>query len=235
MKNRYLWSALIFPPVLFLLTTALISLFYGISGVTDSEEIARLVTSNIPLVLLITQLLILCLLVGILRKEKEGIFRFRTNAEQVLKVRREVLSGVALGAFLAGMYILLLSPIHTYLQITFGDYVPAGQVMLGLSGGSVVAFFIANVALAPFVEERLYRGYGVLKLKTLFGSTKAVLISSLFFGLLHWMGGFWYMVLTGGVIGLIFGTITVKRQNIILVFSAHLSLNIIEFVYIALL
>ena len=42
------------------------------------------------------------------------------------------------------------------------------------------------------------------------------------------------MVMTGGVVGLLFGALAIKRGNIILVFVAHLSLNVVEFVYVTL-
>ena len=52
------------------------------------------------------------------------------------------------------------------------------------------------------------------------------------FGLLHWVGGLWYMLMTGILVGLPFALIAVKRKNILWVFIAHLTLNLIEFIYI---
>lgn len=230
-KNKRLWLLLALPPIFFLLVIIAFSIFYSISGVTDSDEIVSRITGNIPLLLLVVQIFIFALLVVILRKEEQKVFDFGWINGKDSGIVREISLGLMIGIGLGVVYIFWLSPLHVYLQSTFGDYVPAGQVLSGL-GGSAVIFFLANVLLAPFVEERLYRGYALTQLKQRFGTGKAIVISSVFFGLLHWMGGFWYMVITGGVVGLLFGVLAVKRGNIVLVFVAHLSLNIVEFLYV---
>ncbi len=231
--NKHVWLLLILPPIFFLFVTIAFSVFYSISGVTDSNEISSRITENIPWLILTVQLLMLALLVKLLHREGQKIFDFGWINGKKLNLLREVLLGGAIGVGLGLAYIFWLSPLHVYLQTAFGDYVPAGQVLSGL-GGSVIIFFLANILFAPFVEERLYRGYALTRLTQKFGNRKAIIISSIFFGLLHWMGGFWYMILTGGVVGLLFGALAVKRGNIVLVFVAHLSLNIVEFLYIAL-
>lgn len=231
--NKRLWLLLILPPIFFLLVIIMLFVFNSISGITDSNEISSRIMGNIPLLLFIVQILIFGFLTVVLRKEKQKVFDFGWIKSQDSSILCEISLGAIIGAGLGFAYIFWLSPLHVYLQTAFGDYVSAGQVLSGL-GGSVIVFFLANVLLAPFVEERLYRGYMLTQMKQRFGGGKAIIISSLFFGLLHWMGGFWYMVITGGVIGLLFGTLAVKRGNIVLVFVAHLSLNIVEFLYIAL-
>lgn len=231
--NKHLWSLLILPPIFFLLVTVAFSIFYGISGITDPDEISSRITGNIPFLLLVVQVLMLVLLVLVLHKEKQNIFDFGWIKGRDSSISHEISLGSIIGVSLGLAYIFGLSPLHVYLQSTFGDYVPAGQVLSGL-GGSIIIFFFANVLLAPFVEERLYRGYSLTQLKYRFGAGRAIAISSLFFGFLHWMGGFWYMILTGGVLGLLFGVLAIKRGNIVLVFVAHLTLNIVEFLYVAL-
>lgn len=229
---KRVWLLLILPPAFFLLVAAAFSVFYSISGITNPDEISSRITDNIPLLLLAVQLLILAFLAVMLRK-KQHIFDFGKINSQDSSVVREGFLGAIIGIGLGVAYIFWLSPLHIYLQTNFGDYVPTGQVLVSL-GGSAIIFFLANVLLAPFVEERLYRGYALTQLKQRFGTGKAIIISSVFFGLLHWMGGFWYMVITGGVLGLLFGTLATKRGNIVLVFTAHLALNIVEFLYVAL-
>jgi uncharacterized protein len=230
MHKKFLWNSLVVPPILFLFTIVGLSVFYSISGVTDSDQISVQINSNIPVVLLIVQVLLLGFVTILLRKQK--LFNLGWAQAKDAGLLKECTWGVILGIGLGLAYITCLSPLHAYLQATFGDYVPAGQVLTALGGGMVV-FFIANVLLAPFVEERLYRGYALTELSQRFGNTKAIIISSVFFGLLHWMGGLWYMVLTGGVIGILFGILALKRGSIVLVFAAHLALNFVEFVYVA--
>ena len=112
-----------------------------------------------------------------------------------------------------------------------GDYVPPGE-LTGALGAALVPFFLANVLLAPFVEESLYRGYALDRLRQRYGLALAVVISCAFFGLLHWAGGFWYILLTGFVAGGLFAGLRVWRRTLIAPFAAHLALNILEFVWI---
>ena len=111
-----------------------------------------------------------------------------------------------------------------------GDYVPAGSVLPAISG-SIGVFFIANVILAPWVEETLYRGYAIPVLTTHFGVAGAVAISCLLFGLLHWPGGIWYILLTGVVVGGTFAGLFLWRDGVLTPFVAHLTLNLVEFFY----
>ncbi|MBK9643387.1 MAG: CPBP family intramembrane metalloprotease [Saprospiraceae bacterium] len=93
-------------------------------------------------------------------------------------------------------------------------------------------FFIANVLFAPFVEESLYRNYTLSKFLEKYSQTKSIIITVIMFGLLHWVGGIWYMLMTGLIVGLPFAIIATKKKNIVWVFVAHLTLNILEFIYI---
>jgi membrane protease YdiL (CAAX protease family) len=141
------------------------------------------------------------------------------------------LGGVLTGAIIAILYIYLFSPLQTYLQINIGDYVPAGETMTSL-GKQTIPFFIANVLLAPFVEESLYRNYSLTRFLENYSQIKSIIMTVIMFGLLHWVGGLWYMLMTGIIVGLPFALIAVKRKNILWVFIAHLTLNFIEFIYI---
>jgi hypothetical protein len=53
------------------------------------------------------------------------------------------------------------------------------------------------------------------------------------FGVLHWTGGLWYMVLTGLVAGGSFTALALWRGGLVAPFAAHLTLNMIEFAYAA--
>jgi membrane protease YdiL (CAAX protease family) len=109
--------------------------------------------------------------------------------------------------------------------------VPAGETMTVL-GKQTIPFFIANVLFAPFVEESLYRNYTLTRFLEKYSSTKSIIVTVTMFGLLHWVGGLWYMLMTGLLVGLPFAIIATKRKNIVWVFVAHLTLNLFEFIYI---
>lgn len=89
-----------------------------------------------------------------------------------------------------------------------------GQVLPTL-GAALPPLFIANVLLAPWVEESLYRGYLLPALQSGYGNTAAVLISCAVFGLLHRTGGYWYMLLTATVVGVPLALLYLWRQDIV--------------------
>jgi hypothetical protein len=68
----------------------------------------------------------------------------------------------------------------------------------------------------------------MMKLLPRFGVRGAIIISSIFFGLLHWSGGFWYILTTGIIVGVPFALLRNKRGNILAPFGAHLALNLVE-------
>ena len=104
----------------------------------------------------------------------------------------------------------------------------AGETMRAL-GGQLLPFFAANVLLAPYVEEQLYRNYALTRLSERYGQRWGLLLSAVTFGLLHWLGGAWYILLTAVVIGVPFTLLRRWRGNMLWPYAAHLSLNALEF------
>ena len=81
--------------------------------------------------------------------------------------------GLALGLF----YVWHLADWISYAQAEWGDYVPAGDI-LPSPGHRLVPFFIVNVLLAPWVEERLYRGYALPRISHHLGAGWGLELSS---------------------------------------------------------
>lgn len=214
-----LWSG----PLLFFVAIVGSSVVLSSRGVAAAQIAAR-----VPL--LMPQILLgvlVCLAVFI-------IFQVRVAAvwtlPPVTKAVGDMAIGVLVGSVLAVAYIFWIAPGLEGLQRTVGDYVPAGSVLPTVSG-SIGVFFIANVILAPWVEETLYRGYAIPLLATHVGVAGAVAITCILFGLLHWPGGIWYMLLTGAVVGGAFAGLFVWRAGVLAPFVAHITLNLIEFIY----
>ena len=217
------WMLLASGPVLFLVGIVGMSVFLGLRGV-DATQIAERVPHFMPQILLVV---LLCL--GGLT-----FLALRVDTVWILPPTQKAMSDVAIGALVGGIlaiaYIFWIGPVLEFLQRAVGDYVPAGSVLTTISG-SIGLFFIANVLLAPLVEETLYRGYAIPLLTTHLGVAGAVGISCLLFGLLHWPGGIWYILLTGGIVGATFAGLFLWRDGVLTPFVAHLTLNLIEFFY----
>lgn len=218
------WLLLAAGPALFLVAIILASVFLSMRGV-NPEQIAQRMPLLMPHILFGA---LLCL--GVL-----AIFSLDLTSIWVVpdpkKMLVDVAIGVLAGVVLAVTYFKWLAPLLETAQRGIGDYVPAGTVLPTIAN-NLGLFFIANVLLAPLVEETIYRGYALPLLVKQVGATGAVLITCVFFGLLHWLGGFWYMLLTAVVAGAVFAGLALWREAIHAPFAAHFALNVIEFFYV---
>lgn len=217
------WLLLLAGPALLLVAIVGVSVLLSLRG-TDTAVIAERVPLFMPQILLgmLVGLGFLVLLLPL---------GFIWSLPSAVKTLGDVVIGAWVGVFLAFSYLYWMNPAVEVLQRTVGDYVPPGSVLPAMSG-SIGVFFIANVVLAPLIEETLYRGYAIVHLTAHLGLVWALALSCLFFGLLHWPGGIWYMLLTGVVAGGAFSGLFLWRDGIWAPFAAHLTLNIIEFVYV---
>lgn len=227
------WIMLIAPPGLFLLALIGASIYFGASAQGDAQVIANSVVGALPVILLAVQLALLGLSERVRRAENLSLRDLGWRLQPGQSLVREIALGAAVGTALVFAYIYALAPLLESAQRLIGDYVPPGAILPSV-GALPLPFFLANVVLAPFVEENIYRGYALARLLPRFGAPLALAISCVFFGLLHWAGGFWYVLLTGVVAGGSFGALYLWRRNVIVCFAAHLALNLIEFGFSAL-
>jgi membrane protease YdiL (CAAX protease family) len=223
------WTNLILAPIWFLIIIVSASIYFGEKGV-DETNIPIRISENTPTLILIVQFFLLITLLLTSQKDSFNILKSGWAADKT-KLPFDIFAGIITGAILATLYIYIFSPVQTYLQIKIGDYVPAGKTMTAL-GKQTIPFFIANVLFAPFVEESLYRNYTLTRFLEKYSATKSIIVTATMFGLLHWVGGLWYIIMTGLLVGLPFAIIATKRKNIVWVFVAHLTLNLLEFIYI---
>lgn len=220
------WGLLILPPIFFLVSLIFCLVYIGANNLSDAQISLKL-SACIPLILFASQMGMLLLLLVYSRKDQQNIFSqtFRST-----HFGKDLILGILLGLAIAIIYFQLgLIELVAYLQDNFGDYVPSGETSKNVSQISIL-FFVSNVILAPFVEENIYRNVAFKKLRKQHSQFVTVLITALFFGMLHWLGGFWYIVTTTVLIGIPFGIIQLKNESILLVYVAHLTINLYEFV-----
>ena len=213
-------------PVLFLLAFVALSVAFTATG-TPADEVGARVARLVPHTLL---WVLVCLGLGLLAVSSEVQKAWQLPARAV--VLSDLAVGAACGLGLALLYLAWLAPLLVWLQGTVGDFVPAGSTRPALAG-SLGVFFVANVMLAPLVEETLYRGVAIPILGKRFGHAAALVLSCVAFGLLHWAGGLWYMLLAGLVAGGCFTGLYHWRSGIVAPFAAHLVLNLVEFIHAA--
>lgn len=219
-----LWLLLATGPTLFFIAFATLSVAFSVTG-TAPTQISEKVSAFIPhcLIFVLASLGIVTLAFGF---DVPAVWRL----QEYPVVLVDALIGVVAGVALAALYFVWLEPALRSLQKVYGDYVPPGSILPSLSG-NLALFFVANVILAPLVEETVYRGIALPVLSAKLGSVVAVTLSCLAFGALHWAGGFWYMLLTGSIAGGSLAALYLWRGGILAPFVAHLTLNLIEYVH----
>jgi uncharacterized protein len=226
-KKESSWFLLWFPPVLFFLVITVFSIYFGMKAQGDAGLIAEKTAQATPYILLTVQVLLLVIQFAVFRRQRLTLPDLGWQVPAGKEAWKELFLGALIGAPLGVLWIYVIEPVLSKIQRTVGDYVPAGSLFAAW-GAAIIPFAIADVLLAPFVEENIYRGYGTTKLLPRFGDTGAIIISSLFFGLLHWSGGFWYILTTAIIVGIPFAILRQRRGNILVPFAAHLTLNSIE-------
>ena len=230
-KSNRLWWTLLASPLLALILIVLASVYFGIvTQGQNVEAMPQMVADSTPYQLVALQIWLLFVLMKSMKRDGMTWKDLGWKIGESQQLWREVIIGAVPGIVLAMLYVFILSPLLTSLQQIW-DYVPAGELFTAL-GASLIPFAIADVLLAPFVEESIYRGYGLTRLLGKFSQPAAIALSCFFFGILHWTGGFWYILLTGIVAGGLFVWLRMSRKNIIAPFAAHLALNIVETIFI---
>lgn len=225
------WWTLLAGPILFFLAIVAASIYFGfVTQGQNVEAIPEMVAGSTPYQLVVVQVWLLLILMKSMKRDGLTWKVIGWKVAEGQQAWREILIGVVPGIALGLLYIFVLSPMLTALQRIW-DYMPAGELLTSL-GASLIPFAIANVLFAPFVEESIYRGYGFTRLLGRFRQPAAIVLSCFFFGILHWTGGFWYILLTGIVAGGLFVWLRVSRKNILAPFAAHLAVNIVETIFI---
>jgi len=230
-KSNRVWWVLLAGPILFLLGIFMMSVYYGVAlQGKNVEAIPNMVAASTPYQLVVIQILLLVIVSRAMKRDGLTWKDIGWKTADGQQLWRELLIGAVPGIVLAVLYVYILSPMLTSLQQIW-EYVPAGDLLSTL-GSAIIPFAIADVLFAPFVEESIYRGYGLTRLLGKFSQPVAIALSCFFFGILHWSGGFWYILLTGIVAGGLFAWLRISRKNIIAPFTAHLALNIVETIFI---
>jgi len=203
-------------------TPLLVCLFGGlICGIVLSDWLG--IPSDHIMMDLLTDLLMfggtgLLLVLSILRKGSSAAFNLTDVPRDVKWV---VWGGLAvlLLLFSVGSVTSVLYP----LAILWPNWVE--EVLLvepsyaglnpGLSGLLRASSVLLSILVAPVIEEAIFRGVLLGRLKRKLGLTRAIIISSLIFGVLH------VDMIGGTVFGLVMGCLYLERRNLWVPTSCH--------------
>jgi membrane protease YdiL (CAAX protease family) len=142
-----------------------------------------------------------------------------------------VVTGVAM-VFGAG---ILLQVVHAIVEAILGHSVSnPEQVPNEVKGALLAVSGVVIVGLAPLAEEVFFRGFLYKGLRRRFSVWPAALISAFFFGLVHFAGIRFLLIIPSLIlVGVVLAGVYERRQSLMASVAAHATFNLIGFLFIA--
>ncbi len=172
--------------------------------------------------ILITTLLgtgIPCWIIYHLRKKKTNIDSFNFTIENPRIIPLIVLVAIPLNLGIAGPLVELV-PMNDF----FRDMIR--EMMREMASDQGLWMFIALVIAAPVLEELIFRGIMLDGLLRIYSPTKAVIVSSLLFGLIHLNPA---QFVGGALVGCFMGWVYVHTRSVMATILIHASFNLTAF------
>ena len=194
--------------LLFLVPALLFGLDLGDMSFGAQLLISTLMGTGIP-----------CWIVYRIRKKKTNIGSFNFTIENPRIIPLIVLVAIPLNLGIAGPLIELVPMTDFFREMM-------REMVLEMASDQGLLMFIALVIAAPILEELIFRGIMLDGLLRIYSPTKAVIVSSLLFGLIHlnpaqFVGG----ALVGGFMGWVY----VHTRSVLATILIHASFNLTAF------
>lgn len=210
LKNT--WKLLIFPSALLLLITVIFSLYLVFTLKGDGVAIGTQISNFVPYILSINYVILLLILFL-------SLYRDKIKLRQIGFTSRGFTTDLTIGA-ISGILIFII--VKVILNPIFLNIGGNGLFSMSRDNNKFLLYAISSVFLAPFCEESIFRGYGITKLQIKYGSIIAILITSVFFSLLHLGEGVGSM-LVALIVGIILGVLFIWRKSM----TANITANAI--------
>lgn len=204
-----------------LLTVLILGSAFAIAVATGdgSAAVEATLPAWIPWLIALNHTVVFVVVLRVLREEGRSLGDVGWTRLPARLFAVEIGIGLLLGAAVYGFATLTLDP--------FGDLVRGSAVDIGGGGvnvsGTPLSWLLVAVVF-PFVEETVYRGYGIGVYGRRIGVARAFAISTLLFGLLHWGQGTWGVFDTA-VIGALYGLAFLWRRNLWSPTVGHVTYN----------
>ena len=195
------------------------------SGLHDETLIVEFANDNILGVTVISGILTVFILYLIFKLQ-------RTKVKQEWKLKGTNVNSVALSSVIAFSFSFLFA-LCTYNVSMENSLMTARSVdfyneIVPLSGNLMMA---ANLLItAPIAEEIALRGIIYTRVEKSTNAVTAIIVSSILFGLLHFMAGGIVLVIGAMLMGSVFGYIFYKFQSLWVCIIAHAVANLPDFI-----
>ena len=200
LKNT--WKILILPSALLLLVTVIFSLYYVFTLKGDGAAIGTEISNSVPYILSINYVLLLIIFFLFLYKDK---IKFR----QIGFTARGFTTDLIIGAMFGILIFLLTKFVFNPIFLNIGGN---GFFNIKRDNGNLLLYIVSVVVLAPFAQEIIFRGYGVMKLQSKCGSIMAIIVTGVFFSLMHFGEGVGSMMIAF-IVGCLLGFLFVRRKS----------------------
>jgi membrane protease YdiL (CAAX protease family) len=216
---RTVWVMLALPSILLAL---LIFIYIGLSQAgpasAGTEQVLR---RALPYLIAINHLVVFALLYYLLKRRDIPLSSIGLRIHP-----RSLVDEIALG--LVGALVLYLFKEFAIdsVRALVAGHSPTFNSLFRFDLSAIYVPMAVVAAGFVFVEESVFRGFAIPRLSTPFGVTRAVAISSVFFGLLHWGNG-GFAVLNGIVFGILFSGFFLWRRTLVAVIVAHAGYNLL--------
>jgi len=216
---RIVWLMLALPSIfLALLIFSFIALSQSDPASPDTEQAVR---QALPYLLAVNHLLLFALLTNLLSRRNIDLSSIGLQIPH-RTVATEIVIGLV-GAL--ALYLFKEFAVDSLRAIIAGNSPTFNSLFRFDLSGIYVPMAVAAAGLV-FVEESIYRGFAIPRLSQRFGVTGAIVISSIFFGLLHWGNGV-FAILNGIIYGIFFCGFFLWRRYLVAGIIAHAGYNLL--------
>lgn len=214
------WLLLVLPPITL---GAVIVGYLAAAGLTPGDPGAEeSVRKALPYILGLNHVSLFAILLLLLRRNGERLSAIGWTTKGIgSSVARELAAGALCGL---GLYLFKELAVDSVRALLAG-HAPTFTSLFNFRPGSLdVPLAVAATSLV-FVEESIYRGFALPSLRARYGTTWAVVITSVAFGLLHWGNGIGAILVTT-IFGLLFAAVFLWRRNLVAATVAHALYNL---------
>lgn len=217
-----------------LLTVLILAAAFAIAATAGGQEaVETRLPSWIPWLIAVNHSIVFAALLWQLRHEGRGLASIGWAFPGASRLAGEV----ALGLVLAGLTFLLDDIVLDALENVFESILGGGD---GGGDGNIDASlralpwgWLAVAVVFPWVEESLFRGWAISRLRARWSLGLAVVVPTLLFGPLHWGQGSWAVV-NATLLGFVFALVYLWRKDLWAAAVAHSGFNaiaILEFLW----
>ncbi|MDE6592316.1 MAG: CPBP family intramembrane metalloprotease [Oscillospiraceae bacterium] len=203
--------------------------FMGIAaakGCRDEQQIVDFANKNLLGVTVISGILIVLVFFLIFRIRKSDV-------KKEWKLRKTDRTYFLLSISVSFSYSLLfyLLTYNASIENSLMIHDSVGYYSGIFPGLGIIMMIINLIVIAPVSEEIALRGIVYTRIEKTANPITAIIVSSVFFGLIHLMAGGIILVAGSFIMGAVFGIVFYKTNSLLACFIAHAAANLPDFIF----